>query len=200
MKQNTKRISFTILLLAFSEEPIYPEEVENRVVYFEESSEETKTQKTENSTGKETKIPSRVPLSAEQKDEKAFPSDENFAKQEILKIEEEWNRYSPEDPKKLAAKLSTLGAIKQKFRDYKTAILFYEQSLAIQDRLGENKSREYALTLYLKSIAEFRIGQTCRAVVSIQSVIEIYHFLGDVDSAIQAEDSFKKYSSFCPKN
>ncbi|WP_429947257.1 tetratricopeptide repeat protein [Leptospira stimsonii] len=133
----------------------------------------------------------------EQKEEKAFSSEENFAKSEILKIEEEWNRYSPENLKQLATKLSTLGAIKQKFRDHKTAIRFYDQSLSIQDRLGEKKSKEYALTLYLKSIAEFRIGKTCQAVVSIQSVIEIYRFLGDMDSAIQAEDSLKKYSGFC---
>ncbi|WP_429945554.1 tetratricopeptide repeat protein [Leptospira stimsonii] len=133
----------------------------------------------------------------EQKEEKAFSSEENFAKSEILKIEEEWNRYSPENLKQLATKLSTLGAIKQKFRDYKTAISFYDQSLSIQDRLGEKESKEYALTLYLKSIAEFRIGKTCQAVTSIQSVIEIYRFLGDMDSAIQAEDSLKKYSGFC---
>lgn len=191
-----------ILLLAFLEEPLFSEEAESGFAYFEESEEESKTQKqrTGNSFRKEIKIPSRIPISAEQTDEKTFSSEESFAKPEILKIEEEWNRYSPENLKQFAVKLSTLGAIKQKFRDYKTAILFYEQSLAIQERLGEKKSKEYALTLYLKSIAEFRIGQTCRAVTSIQSVIEIYHFLGEVDSAIQAEDSLKKYSSFCPGN
>lgn len=199
MKPNTKRISFTILLLASLEEPLFSEGSESRFVYFEESSEETKAQKqkTENSIRKETKAPSKIQYSVEQKEEKAFSSEENFAKSEILKIEEEWNRYSPENLKQLATKLSTLGAIKQKFRDYKTAIRFYDQSLSIQDRLGEKESKEYALTLYLKSIAEFRIGKTCQAVVSIQSVIEIYRFLGDMDSAIQAEDSLKKYSGFC---
>ncbi|MBM9500374.1 tetratricopeptide repeat protein [Leptospira sp. 201903071] len=136
-------------------------------------------------------------FSAEQKSEVNFSADENFAKPEILRLEEEWNRYSPENLKQSAIRLRTLGAIKHKLRDYKTAIRFYEQSLKIQDRLGEREDKEYALTLYLKSIAQFRIGQNCQAVISVRTVIEIYRLLGDIDSAIQAEDSLKKYSSFC---
>ncbi|AOP35874.1 hypothetical protein A0128_03370 [Leptospira tipperaryensis] len=141
-----------------------------------------------------------MPFLSEEKSETAFPSEDQFAKPEILKLEKEWNRYSPENLKQLAIKWRTLGAIRQKFRDYKTAIRFYDQSLTIQERLGEKESGDYALTLYLKSIVEFRIGQTCQAAISIQSVIEIYRLLGDTDSAIQAEDSLKKYSSFCKEN
>ncbi|MBM9577802.1 tetratricopeptide repeat protein [Leptospira sp. 201903070] len=199
MQSKTKAILLMILILTLMKEPLFPKDFQGRVVYFENSMEksEEQKQKMEESIHRETKTAPKIQLFPEPNHETNARPEENYGKSEILKIEEEWNRYSPVNLKQLASKLTTLGAIKQKFRDYKAAIRFYDQSLAIRERLGEKQSEEYALTLYLRSIAQSRIGNTCQFRIDIQSVIEIYRQLRETDSAILAEDTLKKYSSFC---
>ncbi|EMP08691.1 tetratricopeptide repeat protein, partial [Leptospira interrogans serovar Pyrogenes str. 200701872] len=98
----------------------------------------------------------------------------------------------------LANKLSALGTLKQKVRDYHSAIDLYNQSLHVREKMGEKESSGYALVLYLKSISEFRQGKYCPALENIKNVISIYQKIGDIDSALNAEEeAYKKYQEAC---
>ncbi|EQA51643.1 hypothetical protein LEP1GSC052_0573 [Leptospira kmetyi serovar Malaysia str. Bejo-Iso9] len=64
--------------------------------------------------------------------------------------------------------------------------------------MGEKESSGYALVLYLKSISEFRQGKSCQALENIKNVISIYQKIGDIDSALNAEEeAYKKYQEAC---
>ncbi|AOP34687.1 hypothetical protein A0128_12990 [Leptospira tipperaryensis] len=121
-----------------------------------------------------------------------------YAMPEAQKVEEELIKFTPENEIQLANKLSALGSLKQKVRDYSSAIELYNQSLTVREKMGERESSGYALVLYLKSISEFRQGKSCQALENIKSVISIYQKIGDIDAALNAEEeAYKKYQEAC---
>ncbi|EMY77707.1 tetratricopeptide repeat protein [Leptospira weilii serovar Ranarum str. ICFT] len=121
-----------------------------------------------------------------------------YATPEAEKVADELNRFTPENEIQLANKLSALGSLKQKVRDYGSAIDLYDQSLIVREKMGEKESSGYALVLYLKSISEFRQGKSCQALENIKNVISIYQKIGDIDSALNAEEeAYKKYQESC---
>ncbi|TGK34876.1 tetratricopeptide repeat protein [Leptospira gomenensis] len=121
-----------------------------------------------------------------------------YAMPEAQRVEEELNKFTPENEIQLANKLSALGSLKQKVREYDSAIQLYNQSLTVREKMGEKVSSGYALVLYLKSISEFRQGKSCQALENIKNVISIYQKIGDIDSALNAEEeALKKYQEAC---
>lgn len=121
-----------------------------------------------------------------------------YAEPETSVVEASLTNYTPESEIQLANKLTALGSLKQKTRDYESAISFYNQSLAVRTKLGDTESQGFALVLYLKSISEFRLGRSCQALENIKEVIQIYQKMGDLDSALQAEEEgLKKYQEAC---
>lgn len=99
--------------------------------------------------------------------------------QKPKRVEEELNKFTPQNETQLANKLSALGTLKQKVRDYHSAIDLYNQSLHVREKMGEKESSGYALVLYLKSISEFRQGKYCPALENIKNVISIYQKIGE---------------------
>ncbi|MGJ4788779.1 tetratricopeptide repeat protein [Leptospira koniambonensis] len=121
-----------------------------------------------------------------------------YAEPETNVIESSLKNYTPETDAQLANKLTALGSLKQKTRDYEGAIAFYDQSLAVRTKIGDKESSGYALVLYLKSISEFRLGKSCQALENIKEVIHVYQKIGDLDSALHAEEEgLKKYQEAC---
>ncbi|EKO14517.1 MULTISPECIES: tetratricopeptide repeat protein [Leptospira] len=121
-----------------------------------------------------------------------------YATSEAERVEEELNKFTPQNEIQLANKLSALGTLKQKVRDYHSAIDLYNQSLHVREKMGEKESSGYALVLYLKSISEFRQGKYCSALENIKNVISIYQKIGDIDSALNAEEeAYKRYQEAC---
>ncbi|PJZ68950.1 hypothetical protein CH373_07890 [Leptospira perolatii] len=121
-----------------------------------------------------------------------------YADETVSALEKTFRNHTPESEIQLANKLTALGSLKQKVRDYETAIDYYNQSLEVHSKMGEKGSSTYALTLYLKSISEFRLGRSCQALESIKEVIQVYQKLGNLDSAIQAEEEgLRKYQEAC---
>ncbi|TGJ99992.1 tetratricopeptide repeat protein [Leptospira langatensis] len=121
-----------------------------------------------------------------------------YAESDTASIESSLTNYTPESEIQLANKLTALGSLKQKTRDYEGAIGFYDQSLAVRSKMGDKESKGYALVLYLKSISEFRLGKSCQAVENIKEVIQVYQKIGDLDSAMHAEEEgLKKYQEAC---
>lgn len=121
-----------------------------------------------------------------------------YAMPEAQKVEEELIKFTPENEIQLANKLSALGSLKQKVRDYNSAIELYNKSLTVREKMGERESSGYALVLYLKSISEFRQGKSCQALENIKNVISIYQKIGDIDAALNAEEeAYKKYQEAC---
>ncbi|TGK55259.1 tetratricopeptide repeat protein [Leptospira wolffii] len=121
-----------------------------------------------------------------------------YAESDTTLVENSLKSYAPETDVQLANKLTALGSLKQKTRDYEGAISFYDQSLALRTKMGDKESQGYALVLYLKSISEFRLGKSCQALENIKEVIQVYQKIGDLDSALHAEEEgLKKYQEAC---
>lgn len=63
-----------------------------------------------------------------------------YATPEAERVEEELNKFTPQNETQLANKLSALGTLKQKVRDYHSAIDLYNQSLHVREKMGEKES------------------------------------------------------------
>ncbi|PNV72248.1 tetratricopeptide repeat-containing protein [Leptospira inadai serovar Lyme] len=100
-----------------------------------------------------------------------------------------FREFIPRTELELAKKYMALGSLEQKIKNYDRAIKHYDQALEILSRIGEKQTRIYALLLHLKSISEFRLGKFCNAKIDIGEAIAIYQILGDLDSALHAEEN-----------
>lgn len=113
-------------------------------------------------------------------------------------VEEIFNKNRPSDLASIAGNLSAVGSLHQSKGDYASALTHYSKSLKIREELGLEKTQGYALVLFLSSIAEYRLGNSCKAVGIAKKVISIYQYLGQTEDAKLAEvQGLSSYKEAC---
>lgn len=104
----------------------------------------------------------------------------------------------PADLPAIAGNYSSLGSTHQIKGDYAKALENYKKSLHIRKAIGLDKTQGYANVLFLESIVEHKLGDSCSAVVHMKQVIKIYQYLGLVDDAHVAEkEGLQEFKSAC---
>lgn len=117
---------------------------------------------------------------------------------ETSNFEELLKNQRPSDLPGIAKNLSAIGSTMQIKGDYTGALTNYKKSLQIRKSLGLEKTQGYANVLFLSSIAEHKIGNSCKAMSNMKKVIEIYNYLGLNDEANQAEaEGLKEFKTAC---
>jgi len=102
-------------------------------------------------------------------------------------LEELFSKNRPNDLVNIAGNLSAIGSLHQSKGDYPSALNHYNKSLRIREQLGLEKTSGYALVLFLSSVAEFRLGNSCKAAGIAKNVVSIYQYLGQTEDAKLAE-------------
>lgn len=114
------------------------------------------------------------------------------------KVEELFSNHRPSQLPALAANLSAQGSIAHIKGDHGTALEKYKQSLYIRKNLGLEKTTGYAVILFLSSIVEHKLGNSCQAMTNVREVIEIYKYLGNEEEAKVAEkEGLQEFKSAC---
>ena len=104
----------------------------------------------------------------------------------------------PADLPNIAANFSALGSTHQIKGDYANALINYKKSLQIRKAIGLDKTQGYATILFLTSIVEHKLGDSCKAAENVKKVISIYNYLGMLDDASVAEaEGLKEFKSAC---
>lgn len=121
-----------------------------------------------------------------------------YADTEINSVEHILKNSRPADLPNIASNYSALGSTHQIKGDYTSALLNYKKSLEIRKAIGLDKTQGYATILFLTSIVEHKLGDSCKAAENIKKVIKIYNYLGMVDDANIAElEGLKEFKSAC---
>jgi len=121
-----------------------------------------------------------------------------IADSELSHVESILKNSRPADLPTIASNYSALGSTHQIKGDYKTALVNYKKSLEIRKAIGLDKTQGYATVLFLTSIVEHKLGDSCNAMANIKKVIHIYKYLGMVDDANTAEaEGLKEFKSAC---
>ena len=72
------------------------------------------------------------------------------------------------------------------------------KNLQIRKAIGLDKTHGYATILFLTSIVEHKLGDSCKAAENVKKVISIYNYLGMLDDASVAEaEGLKEFKSAC---
>lgn len=120
------------------------------------------------------------------------------AETEINSVEDILKNSRPADLPSIAGNYSALGSTHQIKGDYPKAMANYKKSLQIRKAIGLDRTQGYATVLFLLSIVEHRMGESCKATENIKKVISIYNYLGMVDDASVAEkEGLKEFKSAC---
>lgn len=121
-----------------------------------------------------------------------------FADAELSSVDSIIKNSRPADLPTIASSYSALGSTHQIKGDYASALVNYKKSLEIRKAIGLDKTHGYATILFLTSIVEHKLGDSCKAAEDIKKVIKIYHYLGLVDDANVAEaEGLKEFKSAC---
>ncbi|MBP9885173.1 MAG: tetratricopeptide repeat protein [Leptospiraceae bacterium] len=121
-----------------------------------------------------------------------------FADSALTHVETIIQNSRPADLPAIAGNYSALGSTHQIKGDYAKALENYKKSLHIRKAIGLDKTQGYATVLFLESIVEHKLGDSCSAMANIKKVISIYQYLGLVDDAQVAEkEGLKEFKSAC---
>lgn len=101
-------------------------------------------------------------------------------------FEASFHNAKPSELPELAKNLSARGSLYHARGQFSDAIQMYKKSLKIRKEIGEEKTSNYALILFLNSIAEHRLGNSCEAQKTVKKAIQIYNSLGQKDEAESA--------------
>ena len=120
------------------------------------------------------------------------------ADSEINSVENILKNSRPADLPAIAGNYSALGSTHQIKGDYSSAMSNYKKSLQIRQAIGLDRTQGYATVLFLLSIVEHKMGESCKAAENIKKVIKIYNYLGMVDDANVAEkEGLNEFKSAC---
>lgn len=121
-----------------------------------------------------------------------------IADSDIANVEKIIKNSRPADLPAIAGNYSALGSTHQIKGDYTKALENYKKSLEIRKAIGLDRTQGYATVLFLESIVEHKLGDSCKAMANIKTVINIYNYLGMVDDAHVAEkEGLKEFKSAC---
>lgn len=113
-------------------------------------------------------------------------------------IENIIQKSRPADLPAIAGNYSALGSTHQIKGEYAKALENYKKSLQIRKAIGLDKTQGYATVLFLESIVEHKLGDSCKAMANVKKVINIYNYLGMIDDANVAEaEGLKEFKSAC---
>jgi tetratricopeptide (TPR) repeat protein len=121
-----------------------------------------------------------------------------FAETELVTVESILKNSRPAELPTIAGNYSALGSKYEIKKDYANALASYKKSLQIRKALGLDKTQGYAKVLFLASIVEHRLGNSCKAMADLKKVISIYNYLSLVDIAELAEiERLKEFKLAC---
>ena len=121
-----------------------------------------------------------------------------LADSELATVDHIVKNSRPADLPNIAANFSALGSTHQIKGDYANALINYKKSLQIRKAIGLDKTQGYATILFLTSIVEHKLGDSCKAAENVKKVISIYNYLGMLDDASVAEaEGLKEFKSAC---
>jgi len=102
---------------------------------------------------------------------------------ELEDFEAQFHNAKPKELPELAKNLSARGSLYHARGQFMDAIQMYKRSLKIRKEMGEEMSSNYALIVFLHSIAEHKLGNSCEAEKTAKKAIEIYKKLGEQEEA-----------------
>lgn len=97
----------------------------------------------------------------------------------------------------IAKNLSARGSIHHSKKEYPQAVELYSNSLELREKIGLKDSMGYANTIFLRSIAKHKLGDSCNAIKDIQKAIIIYTYLGKLNDIQIAEEESENYKNHC---
>lgn len=97
----------------------------------------------------------------------------------------------------IAKNLSARGSIYHSKKEYPQAVELYSNSLELREKIGLKDSMGYANTIFLRSIAKHKLGDSCNAIKDIQKAIIIYTYLGKLKDIQIAEEESENYKNHC---